>query len=487
MHPGAGGDISVLELNTRVRDLFQTVFPYPVWLRGSLSGRLSAGQSGHTYFQLLDETAGGGQSAASVDCVLFAGARSIVARDFARMGMLFAPEPGMSVRVLGRVDLWTRSGRFQFVVEAFDPYSFGSAAELHMRAVVDRLAKEGLTSRNPSLPFPALPLRIGLISAPGSAALEDFLSTLRESGFPFEVFFHPAVMQGVTTGQSLIAALARLGRIEGLDAVVVTRGGGSAGDLAWFDSEPIGRALAAFPVPVISGIGHEIDFTVPDFVAHTRAKTPTHAASVLVDRVADAAGELDGAAMALGSSLLPRLRVETDRLESSAVMLMSGVSSISRGVSATLERSLAWLGPAAGRSIASAGRRISALSDGISDRRLTGRFERAATRLDDALDRLPAVCGRRFREIEGRVGILSAAVEAREPSRMLALGWAMASDEDGRILRSVEGSAPGGIVRLRLSDGRITARTESVERDDVAHPDSSHPGGAPGAEGRSDR
>ncbi|MDM7992721.1 MAG: exodeoxyribonuclease VII large subunit [Candidatus Fermentibacter sp.] len=482
MNPGPGGDISVLELNTKVRDLFQTVFPYPVWLRGSLSGRLSPGQSGHTYFQLLDETAGGGQAAASVDCVLFAGARSIVARDFARMGMLFRPEPGMSVRVLGRVDLWPRSGRFQFIVEAFDPYSFGSASELHLRAVVDRLAKEGLTTRNPSLPFPALPLRIGLISAPGSAALEDFLSTLRESGFPFEVVFHPAMMQGVTTGQSLLAALARLGRIDGLDAVVITRGGGSAQDLAWFDSEPVGRAIAAFPVPVISGIGHEIDFTVPDFVAHTRAKTPTHAASILVDRVADAAQELDGAARALGFSILPRLGAEMNRLESSAFMLLSGVASVSRGVTGTLDRSLAWLGPAAERRIASADRRLSSLSDGISIRKISGRLERAGIHLEDALSGLPEACGRRLREADRRIGILSASVEAREPARMLALGWAVASDEHGRILRSVEGTSPGRVVRLRLSDGRITARTEAVERDDAAHAGPSSPGGSPGPE-----
>lgn len=485
MPPGPGGDISVLELNTRVRDLFQTVFPYPVWLRGSLSGRLSAGQSGHTYFQLLDETAGGGQAAASVDCVLFAGARSIVARDFARMGMIFQPEPGISVRILGRVDLWPRSGRFQFIVEAFDPYSFGSAAELHLRAVVDRLAKEGLTSRNPSIPFPALPLRIGLISAPGSAALEDFISTLRESGFPFEVLFHPAVMQGVSTGQSLLAALVRLGRIEGLDAVVITRGGGSAQDLAWFDSEPVGRAIAAFPVPVISGIGHEIDFTVPDFVAHTRAKTPTHAASILVDRVADAVQELDGAARALGSSILPRIGAEMSRLESSAAMLLSSVASISRGVSSSLDRSLAWLGPAAERRVAGADRRLSALDDGMSDREFSGRFDRAGIRLGEAMAGLSAACGRKLQETGRRIGILSASVEAREPARMLALGWAMASDEHGRMIKSVEGSAPGRIVRLRLCDGRITARTETVERDSAAHAAPRHPGGAPDTE-RSD-
>ena len=235
-------------------------------------------------------------------------------------------------------------------------------------------------------------------------------------------------------------------------------------------------------MPVISGIGHEIDFTVPDFVAHTRAKTPTHAASILVDRVADAAQALDGAARALGSSILPRIGAEMGRLESSAAILLSGVASISRGVTSTLDRSLAWLGPAAERSIASADRRLSALSDGISIRKLSGRFERAGIHLEDALSELPKACGRRLREADRRIGILSASVEAREPARMLALGWAIASDEHGRVIRSVEGTSPGRFVRLRLSDGRITARTEAVERDDPAHPGSSGPGGAPGPE-----
>ncbi len=460
-----GNDISVLDLNTRVRELFQTVFPYPVWVRGSLSGRLQTNQRGHTYFQLLDSSGTGGQPAASIDCVLFAGARAGVQRDFARIGRIFEPAEGMNVRVLGRVDLWPQSGRFQFVVDTFDPFNFGSSAELHLRTLVEKLTSEGLASRNPSLGMPILPLRIGLISAPGSAALEDFLTTLRESGYPFEVFFHPAQMQGVMTARSVMEALSRLGKVREIDVAVITRGGGSGSDLSWFNSEPLGRAIARAPWPVISGIGHEVDFTLPDFIAHTRAKTPTHAASMLVDRVADAAGSIDGCAATLASTVLPRLRTETFRLRASASLLMSGVTSLSRRAAGMLDRNGVWLEAAASRRISDAKGCLHRGTKGLVSRGVPAWLAGSARSLDLASQRVTGASSARLDIAGRRIDALSAVVSAREPARMMALGWAVVRNEEGAILHSVTGARIGARIGVQLRDGSITARTESMERE----------------------
>lgn len=465
MAAAPGRDLSVLELNTRVRELFQTVFPYPVWLRGTLAGRLQTNSRGHTYFQLVENSDAASRPQASIDCVLFAGARTVVQRDFARAGMVFDPSGGIEVRILGRVDIWPQSGRFQFVVEAFDPESFCSSAETRLKELVARLTREGLAGRNRALPFPPLPLRIGLISAPGSAALEDFVTTLRESGYPFEVLFHPAQMQGAETMKTVVEAMSRLALVPDLDALVITRGGGSATDLSWFDSEPIGRAIAAFPAPVVSGIGHEVDFTLPDFIAHTRAKTPTHAASILVDRVADAAQSIDDAARDIAASSLPRLRSEGHRIRAAASMLLSGVSLYSRNVSGTLDRNEAWLRAASGRSASRALRDIDRIASRLGPPGCLARFPERGLSLDNCSWRLRAASSVMIEVSRRRLDALSALVAAREPSRMLAMGWAVATDGAGRLLGSASRVQAGDRIGIRLRDGRISAKAIDVELD----------------------
>lgn len=465
MAAASGRDLTVLELNTRVRELFRTVYPYPIWLRGTLAGRIQANSRGHTYFQLVDNTDSASRPQASIDCVLFAGARTVVQRDFARAGMVFDPSEGIDVRILGRVDIWPQSGRFQFVVEAFDPGSFGASSETRLRELLAKLAREGLVERNRSLPFPALPLRIGLVSAPGSAALEDFLTTLRESGYPFEVLLHPAQMQGAETMRTVVEAMSRLALEPSLDVLVITRGGGSATDLSWFDSEPIGRAIAAFPAPVVSGIGHEVDFTLPDFIAHTRAKTPTHAASILVDRLADAAQSIDDAARDMAASSLPRLRSEGHRIRAAASMLASGVSVFSRSVSGALDRNEAWLRAASGRSTSRAGRELERMAARLGPPGCLVRFPERGLSLDDCSRRLRAACGALIDVSRRRLDALSALVAAREPARMLEMGWAIVTDGEGRLLTSASCVEAGDRVGIRLRDGRISARAVEVDMD----------------------
>lgn len=455
------GDLSVLELSLRVRDLFGTVFPYPVWVRGVLSGRIRPNQKGHVYFQLVEPAPGDARPAASVDCALFAGSRARVERDFARAGVPFDPPEGCLLRVLARVDLWPQSGRFQLVVESIDPESLSGGGTLLGR-LVEKLGREGLTAKNPSLPMPLLPLRVGLVTAPGSAAAHDFLATLRESGYPFEVLLHPVQVQGTGTGGGIASALRSLTRLEGIQAVVVTRGGGSPQDLAWFDDEELGRAVAAAPWPVISAIGHEVDFTLPDFVAHTRAKTPTHAASILVDRAADAGYAVDDAARDLESAVVPRLRAEAATIASNARVLAYAVGSISARTGGSLDRMASWLPQAAGRRTRFAREEVERIGSKLAARDFPA-LRRMARDAELAARELVHSSKRRLDAARTALDGAGASVTARDAARMLALGWATARGPDGRLLRSVRDTTVGAPVIVGLRDGSITSRVEEIE------------------------
>jgi len=458
------GDLGVLQLNQRVRELLGVAYPYPLWLRGEVSGRPRLQSRGHLYFQLVERSPSDDSVVAVIDCALFAGARAAAVRDFAREGLPFEVREGMSLRVLGRVDLWPPSGRFQFIIEAVDPRSFQEEHVLLLRKLVEKLRAEGLLDRNAARELPALPLRIGVVTASGSAALEDFLTTLRESRYPFQVILSPAPMQGAATGRSVAAAMKRLEAYGQLDAVVITRGGGSSADLAWFDSETLGRSIAAAPWHVISGIGHEIDFTLPDFVAATRAKTPTHAASILVDKVAKSAAEVDSLALLLARTALPLVRGERRQIEAVASRLSPLLQAASARLVRLTDVMLARIRSSAALRLAGPAGALESAGSVLLSLGTPPAVTSALAGMANLRSSL-AASSRRALEREGlRLGILEAAVMARDPSRMLALGWSLATAEDGRPLRSISDTSPGSRIRVRLSDGTITARTEEISR-----------------------
>jgi exodeoxyribonuclease VII large subunit len=456
-------DFGVLQLNSRIRDLLVAAFPYPAWLRGEISGKPRMHARGHVYFQVVERSPLDGSVLASIDCALFAGSRAAVTRDFARAGRVFDLGEGENVRILGRVDLWPPSGRFQFIVESIDPAFQGGDQTLLLKRLVDDLRAKGALDRNAKLAMPALPLRVGLVTASGSAALEDFLTTLRESGFPFEVWIAASPMQGQATAQGVVKAMRMLARLGTLDAVVLTRGGGSSADLAGFNSEAIALAISAAPWPVISGIGHEVDFTLPDFAAHTRAKTPTHAAQILVDAVSDFSSDVAALSRMLAVIAVPRITAERRHLEAQASRLGSGLGSASGRWTRHLDRHLAWV-----RS--SFERRISGLSASLDAplRKLApGYCLRSASLAQIELQRMRRMlrpsAERTLATASNVLGMTESVLSANDPSRMFSRGWSIVTTEDGAILRSVEDTSPGKILKVRVSDGSVTARTEEIQ------------------------
>ncbi|HEY0782049.1 MAG TPA: exodeoxyribonuclease VII large subunit, partial [Thermoanaerobaculia bacterium] len=272
---------SVSQLCGEVRDFLAEAFP-AVWVVGEAQ-RVRPSQRGHLYFELVekgerDEIVG------KLEAVIWK-------MDFQKVRRLLAAsgqelQDGLQIRVRGSLDFYAPAGRLQLCVREVDP-AFGlGLLERRRRETLAALTAAGLLERNRALPLPDLPLRIALITSHGSAAYHDFLSGLRDSGYGFRVLFVHASVQGKEAERDVVSALAALaGRAATIDLAVLIRGGGARSDLAVFDSRAIAEAIARAPFPVLTGLGHEIDTSIADLVAHTAVKTPTKAAELLVERV----------------------------------------------------------------------------------------------------------------------------------------------------------------------------------------------------------
>jgi exodeoxyribonuclease VII large subunit len=250
------------------------------------------------------------------------------ASDYAVLRQKLEIVPDIKINVLVEADFWVPSGSFRAKILDIDPaYTLGELARTR-QAILQRLSEEGLLRKNARLPMPLLPLRVGLVTAEGSAAWHDFTTTLAASGFAFAVSVEFAWMQGAETESTVLAALGRLRQDASLDVVCVVRGGGGKTDLNYFDSEALCRAVADFPTPVLTGIGHEIDSSLLDLVAWRQCITPTDCAKFLVEAAADAWDRARRATDSVARLARLRLQGEQERAARNASGLQMGVRKI---------------------------------------------------------------------------------------------------------------------------------------------------------------
>lgn len=305
----AVADFTVSGLNQAVKRVLAAAFPTPVWLVGEISGFNKSAHRRIVGFHLVERDEQG-TSIAEVNAVVFEETRREIEARLAAAGGPFRLEDEVTVRMRGSIELYEPWGQYRFRVQELDlAFTLGEAAR-RREEIVRRLTAEGLTELNTSLALSELPLRLGLITSLGSDAFNDVLRTLQESGYAFRVVAHGARVQGRSTEPSVLNALDWFReRTAEFDAVLICRGGGSRTDLAWFDSEALGRAVATFPIPVVIGIGHEQDQSVLDFVGW-RCKTPTAAAAFLVERVRDSAERIEALGRAVADAAARTLEGE---------------------------------------------------------------------------------------------------------------------------------------------------------------------------------
>ncbi len=286
---------SVLELNSTVRNLLRESFPQTIWVCGEIQGFRPERNKRHIYFELVQKDADSDNILAKVKIALFAGKRPLIERRIAETKGAFKLSNDIEVKILCEVSLHPPTGQYSLIVHDIDTvYTLGKVAQNRLKIIED-LKKRGLLNRNKLCDLALVPLNIGLITAYDSAAYHDFTNELALSGYGFKVWACNCHMQGKAVEPDVLKALSFLNKTVAnkLDAIVITRGGGSTADLSFFDNKKIAENIAASKFPVISALGHQIDSTITDMVSHTICKTPTKAAQLLVERVKGVMDELD--------------------------------------------------------------------------------------------------------------------------------------------------------------------------------------------------
>jgi len=430
-----------------------------LWVAGEVQ-RLRRSQRGHVYFELVEKDDGDGVKA-KLDAVVWRSDAQRVDSILAASDQVLAE--GMEIRCRGGIDFYGPAGRLQLIVREVDPVFTLGLLERRRREILAELAAAGLLEVNKALELPDLPLNLALVTSEGSAACHDFLATLAESGYGFRVsLFHTAVQGKGAEGEiaAALAAAGRLGSRGGADLIALVRGGGSRTDLAVFDSREVALAVARSPLPVLTGLGHEIDEAIADKVAHTALKTPTKVAEFLVAKVMEAEWSLREVA-----AELRRLAPET--LSRGREALASAEQRI------TLARSRLLLAAArldeVRRTLVRAARVRLAVAE-ISRKALAAGFGREAPRLLLARSREPREHARAL--VAAGTGHLKAAratVTGLErlcrdlaPERTLERGFSITRGAAGQLVRAPEAVAAGDLLTTETAGGRLVSRVEEA-------------------------
>jgi exodeoxyribonuclease VII large subunit len=453
---------SVSRLNREVRVLLERGLGV-LWVEGELSN-FSQPASGHWYFSLKDRDA-------QLRCAMYRLRNSLVG---------FTPRAGMQVLVRGRISLYEPRGEYQLIVEHLEEAGVG-ALRREFERLKSRLAAEGLFALERKRTFPRFPRRIGVITSPSGAALHDILKILARRYPPAAVLLYPTAVQGAAAVPTLVAALGTASARAECDVLILARGGGSLEDLWAFNDERVARAIYACALPVVCGVGHEIDFTIADFVADARAPTPSAAAELVVpDRVA-CLEALARSAQRLEGSMRRELRIGAARLESVGRRLNLAHPGV------RLQQQMQRLDDLAQRLAGSArgtihreGQRVAELRARLqqhSPRHALGEWgarnqslqlrlaramrehgNRAAARSEQLQARLERAARQCLARAEQRLALAQRGLDAVSPLATLTRGFAIVKRADGTVLTDAAAAAVGEEIEARLARGILTAR-----------------------------
>ena len=390
-----------------------------VWIEGEISNFKSSA-AGHLYFTLKDERA-------QLPAVCF--------RNAARF-LRFKPENGKSFRARGRITAYEGRGEYQIIVEVLEPAGLG-ALQLAFEQLKEKLEKEGLFRSERKRPLPPLPRRIGIVTSPTGAALRDVLTVLKRRHNALHVLIYPSEVQGANASIQIAEGIAYLSSQTDVDVILITRGGGSMEDLWPFNEERVARAIVSSLKPVISAVGHEVDFTIADFVADLRAPTPSAAAEIVIQ--------------------------SKEMLSQRVVQLENRLHSSIRHHLSTLRHFLASKVGSRGFVVAEAQvRRLAQRVDDLEFR--LQQVGRSGSMLRARAHRLELIAQRLIRATEQSIQKskqafvhVAGTLDALSPLAVLERGYAICQTADGRVVREADAVELQSSVKVRLSRGSLTA------------------------------
>lgn len=410
-----------------------------LWVGGEVSN-LTRASSGHLYFTLKDANA-------QVRCAMWRNRAQLLA---------FRPENGMKVEARALVTLYEARGDYQLNIETLRPAGIGNLFEAFNR-LREKLAAEGLFDPARRRPLPPFPRALGIVTSPQAAALRDVIATLRRRCPHLPLVLYPAPVQGIDAGARLAAVIQEAGgraAADGIDLILLVRGGGSIEDLWAFNDEALARAIRACPVPVVSGVGHETDFTIADFAADLRAATPTAAAEQASAGFHAADAQCEQFGRQLTRSMQRRLETAAQRLDRCAFRLVhprerlrraaESVTRLSQDMRKAMHNHLALLGARH----AQAGTRLRAQRPHPA---------RAQQAVDQLAVRLQRATSTRLEAHRRALEAIAAHLQHLAPDAVLARGYSITRNDAGAILRATDTVGDGDAIHVQLAHGRLTA------------------------------
>ncbi len=438
---------SVSRLVRETRAVLEGSFPL-LWVSGEISN-LAQPASGHIYFSLKDE-------AAQVRCAMFR---------MKRQQLRFRPGNGQQVLIRARVSLYEARGEFQLIVEHMEPAGEG-ALRLAFERLKQKLSDEGLFDTDRKLPLPELPRQIGLITSPTGAAIRDLLSVLRRRFPALPVVVYPVQVQGEEAPAQIVRMLQLANRRQECDVLILSRGGGSLEDLQAFNDEAVARAIHASQIPVVSGVGHEIDFTIADFVADRRAPTPSAAAELVAPDQMAWRQRLQQLSQRLELALARRRRQQAERLLTLQQRLQR------QHPTQRLQQRAQRLDELGQRLLRAADlillrheRRLELLQHRLLGQSPSKRLERLRLLQQQLDSRLHRAMRERLDRARSRLAQQARDLHTLSPLNTLGRGYAIVLRErDGRIIRAAGEVEQGERIRARLAEGSLVCQVVSSEK-----------------------
>ena len=436
--------ISVTELNRRARNLIEAKFEL-LWVSGELSN-VTRAASGHWYFVLKDDEA-------QVRCVMFRNRAAILA---------FKPENGLQVDVRALPSLYEARGEFQLGVEGMRRAGLGALFEAYERLKA-KLGDEGLFDQTRKRPLPSFPRTVGIVTSLQAAALRDVLTTLKRRAPMIVAILYPTAVQGATAAQEIATAIDTACARREVDALIVCRGGGSIEDLWSFNAEVVARAIARFQdetmIPVISGVGHETDFTICDFVADWRAATPTAAAEMISPDVEQLRGAVQSVRSLLARALRRTLDNAYQRVDQAQRSLLSPQDRLDRERAHLVQRA-ATLRHAMAAHLDRTKFETALLKQCMYSQRPD------LTLRQSSLRQRRAGLSQAFRHVHlagnARLHAIAQALQLLAPERVLERGYSIV-EHNGSILRDSVNVHTGDAIEVRLARGRLAAVVKSAD------------------------
>ena len=432
--------LTVSELNNFIRDVVNSGFPRALWVCGEIQGYDRGKDKKHVFFELCEKDPATRDIVARIGLVIFAPTRLKIDGILKKAEGAFELRDDIEVKFFCKVDFYPAHGQVRLIVETIDPiHTLGRIAQDRLR-LISLLKQRGILEKNKQLELPDVILNIGLITSYDSAAYHDFISELKRCGYAFKIFLVNAVMQGKNAESSVIRALKILEGTGHIDVIVITRGGGSIAELSCFDSEKIAMAIAQSLVPVLSGIGHEINTTVTDLAAHTFAKTPTAIAKFLAERLKEFAEGVDERRERILEALSRSMAARRVRLKDSVFLLQSRT----RGL------------------IKSHQQRLISMTEQL--KRTPGlRLRESGKSLQVTEEDLKKIIYLHLQNSRTKILNYKKLVEMADPHNTLRRGFSITRSREGRLIRSIKEIKEDEGLSTQLSDGLIDSVIKEIK------------------------